>query len=144
MDADHIYVATDQRGVFVYSRLTQQLVAECAVGGYAQRLALHDGILYVAARHGGLQIVDVHNPQQPILLGGFDTVGHASNVAYMNGKVAVSSGSGGVYYFDVSNPTNPRLIQRISECGYANTVTFLDNKLVVASRDFGILFYAID
>lgn len=36
--------------------------------GYAQKVVLKDGILYVAAHLGGLQIVDVNNPYNPVSL----------------------------------------------------------------------------
>jgi len=144
MDAEHIYVAADQRGLLIYSRETQQQLSEITFYGYAQKLVCHNDVVYVAARHGGLQIVDVSNPAQPVLLAGYNTDGYASDIDYHNAKVAVSSGGGGVYIFDVSNPANPRLLQHITDCGYANTVTFTDNKLAIASRDEGILFYSID
>ncbi len=144
MDENNIYVAEDQRGLFTYSRASQQLLSEISFYGYAQNMAVHDNIVYVAARHGGLQIVDVNNSQNPQLIAGYDTSGYASNVEYHDGKVAVSSGSGGVYLFDVNTPANPKLLAHITDCGYANTVTFADDKLVVASRDEGILFYEIN
>jgi hypothetical protein len=144
MDDQYIYAAAQQRGLFVYDRATQQLVSETAVAGEAQKIRLHNGIVYIASRQGGLQILDATNPMQPVYLAGYDTEGYASDVDYKDGKLAVSSGSGGAYYFDVSNPANPKLIQRITEGGYTNTVTFMDNKLVLASRDAGILFYSLD
>jgi hypothetical protein len=144
MDAQHVYVATGQRGLFIYSRANQQLLSEIAFYGYAQKLVLNDGIAYVAARHGGLQIVNVDNPNDPKYLGGFDTVGYASDLDYHDGKVAISSGGGGLYLFDVSDPANPILIQRITECGYVNTVLFKDDVLIVGSRDNGIYFYQMN
>jgi len=144
MDDNYVYMATDQRGIFIYNRQTQQFVSEIAFYGYAQKMALRNGILYVAARHGGLQVVDVSNPQQPVLVASYDTVGYATNLQVMNGKLAVSSGSGGAYYFDITNPTSPKLIQRITSGGYINDLVFSDDKLVLASRDAGILFYSLD
>ncbi|MDD2596710.1 MAG: hypothetical protein PHY98_03315 [Candidatus Cloacimonetes bacterium] len=144
MDDNNIYVAVDQRGLFTYSRASQQLLSEISFYGYAQNMAVHDNIVYVAARHGGLQIVDVSNPAQPVLLAGYDTDGYASDIDYHDGKVAVSSGGGGVYLFDVSSPANPKLLAHITDCGYANTVAFSESSLVVASRDHGIMFYAIN
>jgi hypothetical protein len=141
MDAEYIYVATGQRGVMIYSRANQQMLSEIAFYGYAQKLVLNGGIAYVAARHGGLQIVDVSDPHAPEYLGGFDTTGYASGVDYHDGKVAISSGGGGLYLFDVSNPAKPKLIQRITDCGYVNTVRFVGDRLAVASRDKGILLY---
>ncbi|HQQ68107.1 MAG TPA: hypothetical protein PLX77_04695, partial [Candidatus Cloacimonadota bacterium] len=144
MDASNIYIASDQRGLLVYSRATQQMVSQLAFPGYAEKLITNDGIVYVAARHGGLQIVDVSNPAQPNLLGNYNTTGYASDIDYQDGKVAVSSGSGGVYLFDVSAPANPKLLSRITDCGYANTVTFMGDRLAVASRDYGIMIYSLD
>lgn len=144
MDENYIYATAQQRGLLIYSRETQQLVSETAVSGEAQKLVLHGGKAYIAARQSGLQILDISNPARPVHLAGFVTVGFASGVDFYNGKVAVSSGSGGAYYFDVSNPALPKLIQRITESGYTNTLTFMDNKLVIASRDRGLLFYAIN
>ncbi|MDI3503236.1 MAG: hypothetical protein PWP64_172 [Candidatus Cloacimonadota bacterium] len=141
MDEDNIFVAVDQRGLFIYNRQTQQQISEISFYGYAQKLAYNNDIVYVAARHGGLQIVDVSDPAAPVLVGSYDTYGYASDIDYKDGYVAVSSGSGGTYIFDVSIPAAPRMIQQITECGYANTVRFMGDRLAIASRDLGVLFY---
>lgn len=145
MDAQHFYVAAQQRGILIYNRESSALVGQLAFVGEAQKVRVVNGYAYVAARQGGLHIIDVRNPAAPILVSSFDTDGYATSIDVRNNMAVVSSGSGGVYLFDVSNPSTPELIQNLTANGYTNLAKFMGNdKLVVGSRDQGINFYRID
>lgn len=140
-DDSYIYVAAHQRGLIIYSKEDGSMISEYPIYGDALKVKVANGYAFVASRQGGIQIVDVRNPNSPELADGFVTVGYAQSVDYHNGRLAVASGSGGTYVFDVANPYDLRLIQRITECGYANAVKFKDDILSIGSRDDGIFFY---
>ncbi len=144
LDANNVYGAAQQRGLVAFDKESGTLLSEFSVSGEAQKLTVRNGYAYIAARQGGLQIVDIRDIQNPVLAAEFATTGYASDVDYSSGKLAISSGSGGAYVFDVSDPANPILIQRITECGYVNTVLFKDDVLIVGSRDNGIYFYQMN
>lgn len=141
LDADYIYGAAQQRGMVIYSKEDGSLISELPLYGEAQKLVVRDGYAYVACRQGGLQIVDVRDPQNPVKVAQYLTSGYANEVDYHNGTLALSSGGGGAYVFDVRNPAAPALIQRVTEVGYSNAVKFKGDKLAIGSRDDGIFFY---
>lgn len=141
---DKIYLCCEQRGLFVYNRSDRQYLGEIALPGEAQKVYVAGNNAYVACRQGGLQVVDVSNPAQPVLASSFDTSGYATTIDVSGALAAVSSGSGGVYLFDISSPQVPALKQRLSDIGYTNNAKFALGKLYVAARDRGILIYDID
>ncbi len=141
LDDNYIYGAVQQRGMVIYSKEDGSLISELPLYGEAQKLVVRDGYAYVACRQGGLQIVDVRDPQSPVKVAQYLTSGYANEVDYHNGALALSSGGGGAYVFDVRNPAAPALIQRVTEVGYSNAVKFKGDKLAIGSRDDGIFFY---
>ncbi len=141
---DRIYLACEQRGLFIYNRSDRQYLGEIALPGEAQKVKVAGNYAYVACRQGGLQVVDVSNPAQPVLVGSYETTGYATTVDVSGSLAVVSSGSGGVYLFDISSPQAPVLKQRLNSVGWTNTAGFNAGKLIVATRDEGVLVYAID
>lgn len=143
-NSNYVFVAAQQRGLLVYNRVTRLKVGELALPGEALHVKLAGNYAYVASRQGGLNVVNVGAPDEPLLVKTFDTTGYATTVDVQGNLAAVSSGSGGIYLFDVSTPGNPILKQNLSSAGYTNNAKFHQGKLVVASRDQGVLIYAID
>lgn len=144
LSSDHVFIAAQQRGLMIYSRLDQQLVSEIALPGEALKVMVSGNYAYVASRQGGLNVVDISNPALPVLVDNFDTVGYATSIDIKDNLAVLSSGGGGVYLFDISTPTDIKLAQRLSEAGYTNNARFVGDKLVVAARDEGILIYDVD
>lgn len=144
MNASHVFVAVQQRGLFIYDRSNQQLVGQLAVPGEAQKVRVLGNYAYIVARQGGFHIVDISNPANPVLKGSYDTDGYATTVDVSGTMAVVSSGGGGVYVFNVANPANPVLMENVTSVGYTNNATFVDDMVVIASRDNGILVYSMD
>ena len=144
LDDTYIYGAAQQRGLMIYSKDDYSLISELDLYGEAQKLVVRNGYAYVACRQGGLQIVDVRDPHNPVKVAQYLSSGLANEVDYQNGKVALSSGGGGAYVFDVRNPAKPALIQRVTEVGYCNAVKFKGDVLAVAGRDDGVFFYKMN
>ncbi|MCB5255182.1 MAG: hypothetical protein RBR69_03285 [Candidatus Cloacimonadaceae bacterium] len=143
-DENYIYGAAQQRGLWIFSKEDGSYVSDLGLYGEARKLVVRDGYAYVACRQGGLQIVDVRDPQNPVRISGYDTSGYANEVDYHDGTVAISSGGGGAYVFDVSNPAEPVLMQRMTEVGYSNAVKFKGDVLAIGSRDDGVFFYKMN
>jgi hypothetical protein len=139
----YLFVAAEQRGLFIYNRNDGVLVGQVDLPGEAQKVKVMGNYAYLACRQDGLQVVDVSNPAAPVKVGSFDTTGYATNLDVWSSYVVVSSGGGGVYLFDVSSPLNPVLKDNITDCGYVNAVKYFQNKVLVASRDRGLLIYSI-
>jgi hypothetical protein len=145
-DDQNIYVAAQQRGLVIYNKTstTPQYVSEIAVPGEALAVKVAGNYAYVASRQGGLNVVNIAAPDEPILVSTYDTTGYATSVDISGTLAAVSSGSGGIYLFSLSSPGNPTLKQRLSSAGYTNNAKFNNGKLYVAARDQGLLIYEID
>ncbi len=143
MTAQYMFVAADQRGLFIYNRSNSALVGQLDLPGNAQKVKVMGNYAYLTCKQDGLQIIDITDPAAPVKVGSFDTSGYATNLDVWENHVVVSSGGGGVYVFDVTNPANPVLDENITNCGYVNTVKYHQNKVLVASRDLGLLIYNI-
>ncbi|MDP2172848.1 MAG: hypothetical protein Q8J62_03650 [Candidatus Cloacimonadaceae bacterium] len=140
----HIFVAGQQRGLFIYNRSNQQLISEVVVPGQALKVKVVGNYAYIASREGGLNIVNIANPAAPVRVGGFNTTGYATSIDVSGDLAVVSSGSGSVYLFDISDPSNPVMKQRLIAAGYTNNAKFNGSKVIVASRDMGIMVYNLD
>lgn len=143
-NADYIYVAAQQRGLVIYDRATRAEISEIALPGEALQVKVVNNYAYVASRQGGLNVVNVGAPSEPLLVKTYDTTGYATSIDVAGNLAVVSSGGGGIYLFDVSTPGNPILKQNLSSAGYTNNAKFHQGKLIVAARDQGVLIYAID
>lgn len=143
-NANHIFVAAQQRGLVIYDRGSRQKVSEIAIPGEALQVKVAGNYAYVASRQGGLNVVNVGAPDEPLLVKTFDTTGYATSIDVAGNLAALSSGSGGIYLFDVSTPGNPVLKENLRSAGYTNNAKFNQGKLIVAARDQGILIYSMD
>lgn len=75
-DGEYVYVADGEAGVQVMRigadhLLTQ--VASLVPGGDCCSIAIQNGTVFVAAQDGGLHILDVRNPEEPVLAGRIST-----------------------------------------------------------------------
>ena len=74
---------------------------------YAWDVAVSGNYAYVADEDAGLHIIDITNPQNPVLAGICDTPGNALSVVVSGDHAYVADLSGGLRVIDVSNHQNP-------------------------------------
>ncbi|WOE72645.1 DUF5011 domain-containing protein [Hydrogenimonas thermophila] len=102
------------------------IVSSLKLVGYASEIALSsDGTkAYIADDNGGLQIVDVSDPTNPIIIGNVDTPSYASGVALSSDgtKAYIADGLSGLQIVDVSDSANSTIIGNIDLAGYASAV----------------------
>jgi hypothetical protein len=144
IDASYLYAAAQQRGLLVIDKPSGTVISELAVKGEAEQVVIHNNYAYIAARQGGLQVVNLSDKTNPVHVAEYLTTGYASDIAYSNNTIAISSGGGGCYVFNISDPARPRLVKQITEGGYVNTVNMIDDTLIVGTRDNGIYFYKMN
>ncbi len=77
---------------------------------YVQGLEIVGNLAYLADGEVGLDLVDISDPNNPILLGNYDTDGKANKVDIVDNIAYVASGTGGLQIIDVSDPQNPTLL----------------------------------
>jgi len=63
---------------------------------------------YLACGHSGLRIIDISNPEAPVLAGSIDT-SDATDVAVSGNYAYIADYSDGLKIIDISNPTSPLL-----------------------------------
>ena len=88
---------------------------------------------------GGLQVIDISDPESPYIAGASDTqVGDAQDIAVSGNYLALAIGSDGVLLYDISDPTMPYVLMRLRTM-YAYGVSFSDSYLYIADRDWGVV-----
>lgn len=74
-------------------------------------IALDDGgIAYVACSGAGLQILDLTDPENPVLLGEYPTSNGTMSVDVVGTVAYIADGHNGLRCLDVSDPTSPVLL----------------------------------
>ncbi|HYE84645.1 MAG TPA: NosD domain-containing protein [Clostridia bacterium] len=75
-------------------------VSVLPIPGVGERMALEDGILYMACGNAGLQVIDIHDPLKPYVIESFGLTGRALGVALDKDHIYVAAGQGGMYIFN--------------------------------------------
>jgi hypothetical protein len=93
--------------------VTFTVIGECPLPGYAKKIELVDNLAYVADGQGGLQIVDISNPESTYVVGQYVADRDLSGVAVRDTFAYValaSSTSGGLVVLNIADPSNPVLV----------------------------------
>jgi len=98
------------------------IIGECPLPGYAKKVVLVDSLAYVANGQGGLQIVNISNPESTFVIGEYTADRDVSGVAVRDTFAYIalaSSTSGGLVILNIADPTNPVFVgQDISIYAY--------------------------
>ncbi len=104
------------------------VIASYDTGAYLEDLAVAGSVVYLANTPkwdgsnwvgASLQVVDVSDPRQLRLLGGYDTPGYEHGVAAAGGLVFVADGDGGLRVLEGANPAALREVGAYDTPGYA-------------------------
>ena len=106
-------------------------------GGFLA-VAVSDRFAYAAIGGGGLVILDISTPANPIMLSRFQTSGSASGVQVVGKFAYVADGSAGLQIIDVSNPANPVRLGGFDTSGSAVSVQVVANMAYVADALAGL------
>lgn len=105
------------------------------VGGYAYiAVQSHQ---YPNPFSGGLQVVDVSNPQSPAVVA-FDDSTDAVDVIATNKHAFIAGGEHGLVVYDVSNPWEPSKLSSVEMPRYAYAVAVMDRYAYVADLFTGL------
>jgi hypothetical protein len=86
------------------------ILSVCSLPGYAKGLDIVNNFAYVANGQGGLQIIDISNPESTFVVGSYITANEANAVAIRDtfAYLAITSSSnGGLVIANVADPTAP-------------------------------------
>ena len=70
-------------------------------------MAVGSSLAYVADGNGGLWIIDVSDPANPVRRGGYDTPDNTMYMTVAGSLAYVAAGHDGLWIIDVSDPANP-------------------------------------
>lgn len=96
-----------------------QKIGSCSTLGYAQDVVLVDSLAYLATGQGGLEIIDVSDPENPFTVGSFDIpmglYNYATSLEVKTEKAYIGYGYDGLLIVDVSNPAQPAYLGQVAE-----------------------------
>ncbi len=106
--------------------------------GTARRSALAGNYLYVADGTAGVQIIDVGDPDRPVIVGVVDTPGNAADIGVSGRVIVVADAFGGIQILDRSNPERPVPIDTLGS-STARGVAVRDTLAYVAADILGLV-----
>ena len=113
---------------------TFTIIGECPLPGYAKKVELVDDLAYVADGQGGLQIIDISNPESTYVVGQYladrDLTGVAVRDTFAFVALA-SSTSGGLVVLNVADPANPFLVGQDATIFAYDVVAPMDDTMYV-------------
>jgi hypothetical protein len=140
----HLYLAMGEKGVDVFQ-------INPATGGVSYLVthntpgvahdAAADGGLYACVADGrtGLRVVDVlSNPDAPVEVGAYRTLGDALGVAVSGSLAYVAAGEDGLSVMDLTDPANPAQAGSVDTAGYAQAVAVGGTHAYIADGDGGL------
>ena len=138
------YVASGNSGITVIiSQGPLHIVTTISTNGDARKCVIDDNTLYVAnGLDGGIAIIDISNPSDPILLSNLALDGYAKDIYASNGMIYLANAESGLQIIDATDPTNPILKSTVLTGGFVSSITQRDNFAYVADWDKG--FYIIN
>lgn len=120
-------VASGTEGLFlidVQTPTAAKAITVTALNGQAQGVTLAGDYAYVTAGWpGGLHVVQVTNPKQPVRVGSSTSPVYPYQVAISGTLAYVADGSSGLRVFDVSSPNAPRQVGIYSRVGTTRQVS---------------------
>ena len=133
---DHTVIVVNGQAVAVEQAITQ--VGSYNTTGNASGVQVVGNYAYVADGNSGLQIIDISNPNAPVLAGSYDTSGAARGVQVVGNYAYVADGNSGLQIINISNPITPVLAGSYDTRGYASRVQVAGNYAYVAGGNSGL------
>lgn len=116
------------------------IVKKVPTSGYAQDVLKNDDLLYIAQGEGGLEILDITNPEDPqiVSITSDGVRGYSTKIAMRDSIVYLAAGSFGVTTVNVSNPMAPTVPGSNSSDKPARGLHMMGNYLFVAVSEQGV------
>lgn len=99
----------------------------------AMSFVLREPYAYIAINGGGLLVVDISNPADPIPLNAGDT-SRAFDVILRNDLAFVANFDHGLQVYSLTDPASPQLLSETPEMGAARGVTLIDDVAYVCGN----------
>ncbi|MFH0790104.1 MAG: PKD domain-containing protein [Candidatus Omnitrophota bacterium] len=119
-------------------QLAASVVKSYDTPGSAVDVSVAGDYAYVADAANGLEIINIKQPDNPILTGSCDTPGEASGVYISGNYVYIADGSKGLQVIDITNPDRPVLAGGYDTLGDASAIYVSGNYAYIADSFKGL------
>ena len=106
--------------------------------GSTHDLCVRDDMIFLADGRSGLQIVDIHDPYNPELVGELDLPGEVFGLEIHDDFAYLAIGISGFQIVDISDLANPEAIGRFDSPGSAQDITVRGDYAYIADEDGGL------
>lgn len=117
-----------------------KVISKINTNGYAEDAVIKDNFVYVAQGEGGLAIIDISNPTQPVLKKSFfeGLRGYSKKIALKDKIVYLAANTFGINVVDANDPSNPVILATNLEMKPAKDVYVFGNFLFTAISEQGV------
>ncbi|RIK35009.1 MAG: hypothetical protein DCC55_31620 [Chloroflexi bacterium] len=106
--------------------------------GYAQKMAVADGVAYLPYQKLGVRILTIGERGELTQIGVYPLLKTVQSTAVAGGYLYLALGNAGVQILDVSEPVTPRLISHIAIPGTAIDLALVGDYLFLAAGEGGL------
>ncbi|MCP4549837.1 MAG: T9SS type A sorting domain-containing protein [bacterium] len=140
VSGNYAYTLDSNFGIYIYDitdPLDPQYVSQTDGGGFCE-LKIVDDLLFTGCGWG-LQVIDVHTPEMPLLLGKVMSGGSPQGIE-VDGDTAYITNAypGSLCLIDISNPTSPEMSDEVFFSGWIVDITFADDIGYLSCRYAGL------
>jgi len=128
----HDLVIFDKSNIFAFFKVADMDIGGAAFSGFRGKVV--GNTLYIAGQTGGVAVVDVTDPANPVFQKIMATAGTAFGTGGSGNLVAIADGGAGVTFVDGSNPANPQIIGTQPVGGTAFSLVFNRGNIYVANE----------
>ncbi len=129
--------------VVVLSPLTYTIVSTLPTPAYAANLWIEGEIAYVADYGGGLHIVDISDPENPIAVGVWDSLAYLWDVLVQGNYAYLAEEESGLLILDVSNPASPFLVGSSGQSSGGRAVSVSGDRAYMADVDSNLQIFDV-
>jgi len=119
-------------------------IANYNTPGNATNIELVDDVAFVTLGSDGLEIIDISNPENPVLINNYTSNHSISNIKIVDNTAYIASSDSVVEILDISNPSEPVLLGMFSTSGNARFVEVVNNIAYVAENHDGFEIFDIN
>jgi hypothetical protein len=105
--------------------------------GNAYKIFQYSNILYVAGKTGGVTLINVGNPSNPVVLGNYYTGGIVEDVIYQQGYVYVAMPDKGLEILDVSDYDDIKSLNATYDGGQPHDLVFIGFSIMYVADGTG-------
>ena len=135
---NYIYAADGTNGLVVIRRDNLTVISDCDTADEARGIYVAGNIAYVADGEEGLALINIEDPNDPVLIAQADTPGEAWDVVVDAGFAFLADGTGDLAVIDVTIPQKPLLIAHVEVPGTVQDIFLENGKIYCAAGERGL------